>query len=237
MQTVLLVEDSPEFQIIVKNSLEIFGMNLVVASTLKEARRFLTENSVDLILLDIHLPDGDGLEFCSQLKADQRSHQIPIIFLTSKNEATDQVAGFALGAEDYISKPFHLLEFKARVESRLKKLRTSQEDAGAIRKSGLYISPMLQRAFDVSEGKERELGLTTLEFKLLFHLARNENCVFTRDQLLTSIWGHEVHVFDRTVDTHICSLRKKLAPISHLVESVTGVGYRFTNTPKSKQAA
>lgn len=223
---ILLVDDAKDDQLIVANSL---GKDhaVLIAASLAEARKTLERKSVDLILLDILLPDGNGFDFCSDLQAGQKTKAIPIIFLSVRSEVSDKVMGFQLGAEDYISKPFHVNELRARVESRLKRIGAAKMKDMSLELGSLRLSLSLQRAYSRKEGKEELLDLTPLEFKLLVYLAQHEEHVFSREHLLEVVWGKSLHVADRTVDMHVSNLRKKLVGSSHVIRSVHGVGYQF----------
>ena len=237
MQTILLVEDAAESQILVKASLSGDGLQVVCASSGAEALECLKTRTFQIILLDVNLPDTTGFELCSKIQSDKKHADVPIMFLTGMNDIPNKVTAFALGAEDFITKPFNPLELKARVSAKLNKLRKKTENEGSIRIANLHISAIHQKAYETHDTAETDLGLTTLEFKLLFHMARADGRVFTREQLLNSIWGDKVYVMDRVVDTHVCTLRKKMGASGHLVESVTGVGYCFSSARRPKLLA
>lgn len=235
MADILLVEDSKDCQILVKETLSKVA-HVRIAASLQEARSALSENRFDLIILDVTLPDGDGLEFFSKFQSQSAdSGEIPVIFLTGKTEASMQVTAFSMGAEDYIVKPLRPIEFRARVEAKLKKIASAKQSETLVVRGDLRIELGTQRAslLASANGGRRELDLTGREFKLLYHLARREGTVFSREELITAVWGESVHVLDRTVDTHIYTLRKKLGDCSHYIESEVGMGYRL-NTSRAK---
>src|SRR5262249_12088139 len=150
---------------------------------------------------------------------------LPVIFLTAKDSVSDKVLGISLGAEDYIIKPFAAIELKARVDMRLKK-QAMRRDLGQVFKRGqLEVNLTEQRVFILVDQVKTDLGLTQLEFKLLVLLSRHEEQVFTRDQILSQVWGENTSLTDRCVDTHIYSLRKKLDMYSSYIQSVYGQGY------------
>lgn len=196
-----------------------------------EARNYLRHQIPALILLDIGLPDGNGLELCAELQGESPTREIPIIFLTGQGEVAHKVTAFAMGAEDYLVKPFSPLELKARLEARLKKLQNKNGSGSTICRGMLEIDAATQRVFRLEGSIRVAISLTPKEFKLLFHLARFEDRVFSRDQLLTLAWT-DAQVYDRTVDTHISAIRKKLGHLSEYIESISGEGYRFTTTIK-----
>ncbi len=230
MNAILVIEDTSDTQLLLKKTLAGVATQVIVAGTASEARTALRTVIPDLIVLDISLPDGDGIQLCSEFLADERTKEIPILFLTGKTDVSYKLAAFSMGAEDYIEKPFNPLELRARVQARLKKAQSAKSHGETLTREFLLLDAPTQRAFNIEGGERRPIKLTPREFKLLFHLARNEDHVLTRDQLLTAVWGDAVEVFDRTVDAHISSLRKKLGTLARYILSVQGVGYRFSVT-------
>ncbi len=228
MVSVLVVEDAPEFQIMIQRTLSQSGYRVTCVSTAAEAIRELELQSFDLVLLDIVLPDGDGYRVCSRMQNDERLRSVPVFFLTGRTDVYDKVMAFSLGADDYIVKPFDPVELRARVDARLAKRRLQQTVEDCIQKGDLKINLASQKATVVQkEGVETDLRLTPAEFKLLGFLARNEGKVCSRTQLLSAVWGRDVHVLDHNVYTHICALRRKLASKTSHIESVPRMGYRF----------
>lgn len=226
MHTVLLVEDTEEAFLLVKRALG-GSVKLEWARSLAEGSRALSSSSIDLVLLDVMLPDGDGYRLCSILQADDRLKHIPVMFLTSKTSTSDKVLGFTVGAEDFISKPFDPLELKARVESRLRRLSRERQDSDVLRLGDIEINKATQRVQIYESDKPVEVDLTPIEFKLLLLLSREPHRVFSRDEIMNTIWGENVHVYARSVDTHISKLRKKMLSRHGCIESVHGTGYRF----------
>jgi DNA-binding response OmpR family regulator len=241
MADILLVEVSIDCQILVKETLSKVA-HVRIATSLQEARIALSNQRFDLILMDLSLPDGDGMEFFSQIqsRADDLG-EIPVVFLTGRAETAMQVTAFSMGADDYIVKPLRPIEFRARVEAKLKKIASLKKSETLLVRGDLKIELGTQRASIVmvsSNGAKtdpRELELTGREFKLLYHLARHEGTVFSREQLIAAVWGNSVHVLDRTVDTHIYTLRKKLGTYSSYIESEVGLGYRLNSSRAAKQ--
>ena len=230
MSEILLVEDSPEFQLLVKKSLGD-GQRLTTVGTAAEARRALAEKRFDLVILDITLPDGDGFELCTELRQEAGTADTPILFLTGRNSVTDKVNGFQRGGDDYVVKPFEPLEFRARVEARLRRkaaLPSKETLEGHISRGDLKVSVAYQKAFLAENRGDRDLGLTPIEFKLLFYFMRNEGSIVSRQQLLAAVWGNDVHVIDRIIDRHVCSLRQKLSNRASYIETVPRAGYRFS---------
>lgn len=242
MHHVLVVEDSAETRLIIAQALRSGEIQLASAGSLEEARGLLADGApFDLIVLDLALPDGNGLEFFVELQGAARTRDVPVIFLTGNEDVGSKVTAFSYGAEDYVSKPFSPLELKARVEARLRKRARPGGEPGTLDRGPIRLSVPAQRAWVVKDpagggaAGQRELALTPREFRLLYHLASHEDRVFSRQQLLDSVWGDGVHVTDRTVDTHVCSLRRKLGAQGALIVSVPGVGYRFTLQPPGKR--
>lgn len=236
MANILLVEDSEDIQEMVVSLLP--AHRVVIAPGRKRAEEELQKGRFDLLIIDVMLPDGNGFELCSRIQS-QHHEEIPVIFVTAKSDLSDKVLGFSLGADDYITKPIDPIEFRARVEARIRKalLKTSR---GARLVRGDLSIDMLTQKVQVMDGQVTKgtLELTQLEFKLLLYFAQHEEEVLTREQLLAAVWGDQTHVFDRTIDTHVSHLRKKLAQTSCSVRSVYGAGYRFTcNKPATTQSA
>ena len=173
------------------------------------------------------LPDGSGLDLCRKLKADQSTNSIPIIILTAKDDEVDKVVGFELGADDYVTKPFSVRELILRIKAILKRKVQKPEITEVEREFGeLRIDSDSHEVFVNGE----EVSLTALEFRLLKQLVDRRGRVQTRDQLLSDVWGYSADITTRTVDTHIKRLREKLGPIGKYVQTIRGVGYKFTRT-------
>ena len=225
MHKILLVEDNVDAYNLVKRALG--SSQLEWAKSLAEATRLLQTKQYDLILLDIMLPDGDGYRLCSVLQTNDQLNNCPVIFLTAKNSTLDKVMGFSVGADDFISKPFDPLELKARVDAKLRKRERDMIESDMIRVGDIEINRNTQRVSINQNGTSENIDLTPIEFKLLVMLSKEPNTVHTRDQILNHVWGESIHVYGRSVDTHISKLRKKLGPKADYIESVHGSGYRF----------
>lgn len=176
----------------------------------------------DLVLLDIMLPEEDGLSVLDRLRRDPMYSLLPVILLTAKGTEYDKVVGFDRGADDYIPKPFGMMELVARVKALLRRSAKKSDDMVC---GSLVISP--QRHTVTVDGEN--VVLTLKEFELLLLLARNANTVLTRDRLLESIWGYSFDGENRTVDVHIRTLRQKLGSAGEIIETVRGVGYKFVH--------
>lgn len=225
MHKVLLVEDSKEIFTVVRQSLSSIA-ELDWTESVNGARHLLQTHKYDLILLDIELPDGNGIQFCSEI--NMKNPKQSIFFLTSHQELSEKVLGFTAGADDYITKPFESLELRARVENKLKKVQLDQKLVSLMQWDDLEIDKNKQIVRVKVNGKFKNVDLTHLEFKLLIYLADKEENVVPRDEILNDIWGEDVHVYSRSVDTHVSKLRRKLGPASSYIQSVHGTGYKFT---------
>lgn len=229
---VLIIEDDPDISESLKYNLEREGLNTIVATTgeqgLSEALN--ERNPPLLIMLDLMLPGMSGTELCRRFRREPLTRRTPIIMLTAKGSESDRVAGLDLGADDYITKPFSVRELLARVRAVLRRLdeNTSQH----------YEDDQLTIDFadirTVCNG--RKIKLTNKEFSLLSVLAKSADRVVTRQQLLDSVWGYSYYGDARTLDVHIRRLRQKLEECGDCIETVVGVGYRFTGCAGKTQS-
>lgn len=225
MHKVLLVEDSEEYQILVSRALHDIA-EVVVAPTAREAQELLANTDVDLVLLDVGLPDRLGYELVSELRAGKEK-ELPIIILTARSAISDKVTGFSLGADDFVVKPFDVLELQARVGARLRRSAKERAERTLIQYDGLSLNVVSHEVRVRENARDHLVELTPHEYKLLQLLMMNPNVVFSRDKLLDRVWGSGRHVEDRTVDRHISSLRKKLGSRGSHVRTITGSGYKF----------
>jgi len=230
---ILVVDDETHIVELVKFNLEKEGYQVIVAYDGQSALDSVKENSPDLIILDIMLPNIDGLQVCQTLKQNSEYNKIPIIMLTAKGEEFDTVLGLEMGADDYIKKPFSPREMTARVKARLRAVKILEAKKAVGKKvkvfKDLIIVPDKYEAFI----GEEKLELTPKEFEMLNLMLSNPGKVFTREALLEKVWGYEFFGDTRTVDVHIRHLRKKLHDDSaapSYIETVRGVGYRFIET-------
>jgi DNA-binding response OmpR family regulator len=223
---ILLVDDEQSVQKLLSFPLKREGYEVVAAQDGQEALDRLSENSFDLVVLDLMLPKVDGFEVCRRLRA--RSG-VPIIMLTARAEEIDKVLGLELGADDYITKPFSLREFRSRVKAVLRRASLAREEDAPeepLQHGDLRID-FERRSVQTSKG---DVGLTYVEFEILAALARNPGRVYSRTQLLERVWGDSAYRDPRTVDVHIRHLREKLETDPRepeLILTVRGVGYRF----------
>lgn len=223
---ILLVDDEQSVQELLSYPLRKDGYEVVQARDGKEALELFGESEFDLVVLDVMMPRMDGLECCRRLRA---SSPVPIIMLTAKSEEVDKIVGLELGADDYITKPFSVREFRSRVKALLRRsamAREPDDGEGVIEEGALRIDP-LKRTVTV-DGEPVEL--TFVEFEILMALASSPGRVWSRDQLLGQVWGGSDYRDPRTVDVHIRHLREKIEkePASpEYLLTVRGVGYRF----------
>ena len=225
MKTILLVDDAPEIQIAVQVALGS-GFQCVACIDTKSALEQLQQRRFDLTIIDIVLAEGTGFELLAQIRQKPTLQNLPVIFLTSKANPSDKVLAFAVGADDYIVKPFEPLELRARVDAKLKRMNEPQIVRGQFR-----LNLGTQQAFIQSDAQETEAELTPNEFKLLAYFLINEGQILSREKILNSVWGQSLHVTDRTIDTHVYALRKKLGGSASCISSVFGEGYRFQTSP------
>ncbi|HVP58245.1 MAG TPA: response regulator [bacterium] len=219
---VAVVDDEPDIVNLVSLNLEKAGFETKGFADALGLIKFLERRLPDLVVLDVMLPDIDGLEVCRQLKGEPRTAGIPIIMLTAKGDETDRVVGLELGADDYITKPFSVRELVARVKAVLRR----GADRGVAQETKVVGSLAIDPArFEVTVSG-RKIELTSSEFKILSFLASKPGRVFSRDQILDNLWGREKAVVDRTVDVHIRNLRAKLGKAASLIRNVRGVGYK-----------
>ena len=227
-QKILIIEDEPDIRETLVYNLSREGYDILSASSLLEARSQIESNTFSLILLDLMLPDGSGLDLCREIKSDKYKSSIPIIILTAKDDEVDKVVGFELGADDYVTKPFSVRELILRMKAVLKRGEKKSDNVEVQRQFGqLSIDTESHEVFV----DNNEIILTALEFKLLCQLVDRRGRVQSRDQLLSDVWGYSAEVTTRTVDTHIKRLREKLGSMGKYVQTIRGVGYKFTRTP------
>lgn len=223
-ERILIVEDDKHISKLVKYNLEKAGFECTVATTGEKALEILDKEPVDLIILDIMLPKMDGFQACKQIKQDKKFSHIPIIMLTAKGEEVDRVVGFELGADDYVVKPFSPRELVLRLKAILKRGKSKEVTKDILIHEKLKVDIPRHKVF--IDKKEKEL--TQMEFKLLTTLMQRKGKVQTRDRLLDDVWDIAAEVTTRTIDTHIKRLRQKLGKMGKLIETVRGIGYRFS---------
>ncbi len=222
-KNIFVLDDEPDI-------LELISIHLRKANfrvkTFAEADTFLRAlraECPDLIILDLMLPDADGMDICRHIKNNPKLNSIPIIMLTAKTDETDRILGLELGADDYVTKPFSPRELVARVKAVLRR-KTEQGEAKTIKIGDAIVIDPQRFTFEI-EGKP--IDLTSTEFKILEMLAERKGWVFTREQILNALWGQDKAVIDRTVDVHIKHIRDKLGKHGRFIRNVRGVGYKI----------
>ena len=220
---VAVVDDEPDLVTLVELHLKQAGFQVRGFGRGDDFFRFIASTVPDLVILDLMLPDADGLDICKALKADARTARVPVVMLTARGDEFDRVLGLELGADDYVTKPFSPKELVARVKAVLRRPETRESTRVKELADGVVMD--LDK-YEVRSNRGR-INLTTAEFKILAVLAEHRGWVFSRDEILNRLWGSEKAVIDRTVDVHITNLRKKLGKAGRLIENVRGVGYKL----------
>ncbi len=220
---ILVVDDEPDIRKLVELNLSREGFDVVAVDRGEAALDAARRHRPQLLVLDLMLPDLSGTEVCRRLRSDPELADIPVLMLTARSEEIDRVVGFEVGADDYVTKPFSVRELVLRVRAILRRHPSGETEPEQIHRDGLVIDVSAHRVWVAGE----ELQLTATEFKLLLNLARSAGRVRTRGQLLQEVWDMPPHLNTRTVDTHVKRLREKLGPVSELIQTVRGVGYRF----------
>lgn len=227
MYDILLIEDSKDIYYMVDQSINAIA-NLTWSKTVEDAQSQVLKKKFDLIIIDIGLPDGNGLQLCSSFQS--RFARTPIFILTGEHDLAQKVLGFSAGADDYITKPFELLELRARISAKLHKNDQISESLETLKWKELMINSNRHEVTIFNESESTNADLTALEFKILLFFAHRTENVLTRDVILDGIWGENTYVNHRTVDTHMSKLRKKLHSASDTIKSVHGKGYKFSPT-------
>lgn len=224
-ETILVVDDEQDVLDLVVYNVRKAGYKAVWATDGQAALQKARDELPSLVVLDLMLPKMDGTEVCKLLKSDAKTAHIPIIMLTAKAEEMDRVVGLEIGADDYITKPFSPRELLLRIRLILKRTRGESKPT-EILKFGELVLDTARHGVTV---KNKEVILTATEFKLLSTLMERRGRVQTRDRLLTDVWGYEGDIDTRTVDTHVRRLREKIGAAADYIETVRGVGYRFSD--------
>ena len=225
---ILIIEDEPDIRKTIDYNLSKESFEVFQAASIAEGEQAIQQHKPDLVILDLMLPDGSGLTLCRDIKSDPATKNTLVILLTAKADELDRVIGFELGADDYVTKPFSVRELILRVKAILKR-RASEELQPA---DPSYTFGALNLNLEAHQVfiNDLEVGFTALEFRLLKHLIDRKGRVQSRDQLLEEVWGYSAEVTTRTVDTHIKRLREKLGSAGEYIQTIRGVGYRFSKT-------
>lgn len=231
MTKIYCVEDDESVRELVVYALQSSGFEASGFVTADEFFPALKKSLPDLVLLDIMLPGIDGMEILKKLRQDSQTQHLPVIMLTARTSEYDKITGLDSGADDYVAKPFGVMELIARIKAVLRRADRQAVSPGAgadelTAGSGLLT---LNHGFHKVYVNGREVTLTLKEFELLYYLLQNKNIVISRDKIMDEVWDYNYAAETRTVDVHIKTLRQKLGPASRLIETIRGVGYKITD--------
>jgi two-component system phosphate regulon response regulator PhoB len=224
-ERILVVDDEPDLLELVRVNLVQAGFAVATAATGREALDSFRREVPHLVVLDLMLPDIPGTEVCRKIRSDPTGARIPVIMLTARGDEVDRVVGFELGADDYVTKPFSPRELVLRVRAVLRRQSQPNDESDTLEQGSLRLDSTRHRCFVDDD----EIELTAKEFDLLDYLMRRPGRAMTRDQLIDAVWGSEITVTTRTIDTHLKRLREKLGDAGTTIETVRGVGYRFSD--------
>lgn len=225
-ELILVIDDEMHILELVKYNLEKEGYNIIVSTRGEDGLDTIERVRPDLVILDLMLPDIDGLEICKRIRENNSTAALPVLMLTARSSETDKVLGLETGADDYLTKPFGVRELTARVKALLRRFSRSPEEPGLINVGPLTIDTGAFRAYK----NNREITLTSKEYELLKSLVLNRGRILTRDHLLNKVWGYDFLGDTRTVDVHIRRLRRKIeddAKSPRFIQTARGIGYSF----------
>lgn len=224
VQTILVVEDESSIAEVITYNLEKEGFRVLWQRDGRDGLQKAQSAQPDLVILDLMLPGLDGLQVCQQLRSDSRTQNIRILMLTARAEETDEIVGFNMGADDYVTKPFKVKPLIHRIKALLRRNENSPARKDVLAVHGIEID---RQHFTVKSDGE-ELEVTPTEFRLLWTLANQPGRPFSRHELMDTSRGEDANALERTIDVHVRSLRRKLGPHADVIETVRGIGYRFT---------
>jgi two-component system, OmpR family, phosphate regulon response regulator PhoB len=222
-QTILIIEDERALVEVLTYNLRKEGFEVQSATDGQDGLRKAQTNLPDLVILDLMLPIVEGLEVCRVLKTGARTRDIPLLILTARSEEIDEVVGFQMGADDYVTKPFKIKPLIQRIKALLRRKKNATSEGEVVAAAGIEINRTQHRASVAGV----ELTLTPTEFRLLWALVRQPGRAFSRHELMEAAMGDDALVLERTIDVHVKSLRQKLGDKADQIETVRGVGYRF----------
>ncbi|PIQ08890.1 MAG: DNA-binding response regulator [Ignavibacteriales bacterium CG18_big_fil_WC_8_21_14_2_50_31_20] len=221
---ILVVDDEKDIVEFIQYNLEKEGFEVITAHNGNEALEAIKEKP-DLVVLDVMMPGIDGYEVCEKIRLEDKYKSIPILLLTAKTREQDEIRGLELGADDYITKPVSIQKLIARIKSNI---RQSESNITEISNGIIEVGPIkIDREAYIVYLNAEKIVFPRKEFEIIYYLANKPGKVIPREQLLSSIWGDDVFVGDRTIDVHVRKIREKLDKYSNLIETVKGVGYRF----------
>ena len=232
-RTALVVEDEPEIADLVKFHLEREGVDVTITRSGRRALELARKSIPDLLVLDLMLPDLDGLEVCRRLKENDETKKIPVVMLTARGSEADIVAGIEMGADDYVTKPFSPRVLMARLQNAMRKhgIPGVEQHDGVLVRCGGKLTIDKERHVVICNGET--ISLTITEFEMLFMLAKRPGFVRTRDQIISTVHGPLTVLSQRTIDVHITAIRRKMQDLGDSIETVRGVGY-FVPVPENK---
>ena len=228
-QKILIIEDERALQEVLTYNLEREGFEVALAADGQDGLRKARSFEPGLILLDLMLPVIDGLEVCRQLRADAKTQGIRILMLTARSEEVDEIVGFNMGADDYVTKPFKVKPLIHRIKALLRRAGADQQSRDVVSIHGIEV----ERVNHTAKVHGELVDLTPTEFRLLWSLARAAGRPFGRNELMDHCRGEDANALERTIDDHIRSLRQKLGSLGDVIETVRGVGYRFRGESES----
>lgn len=228
-QRITIVEDEPALVEVLQYNLAKEGFDVAVATDGAAGLQLIQQSLPDLVILDLMLPGLDGLQVCRQIRSGPRTQDTRVLMLTAKSEEVDEIVGFSIGADDYVSKPFKLQPLLHRIKALLRRSPSERQTSERVAVDGIEI----ERQDHVAKVDGEELQLTPTEFRLLWTLTNQPNRAFSRNELMSRSRGEDAMSFDRTIDVHIRSLRQKMGDRSNVIETVRGIGYRFRSSVSS----
>jgi len=223
-ELIAIVDDEPDIVELVSIHLKKNNFDVKTFFNGKDFLDFLQQTVPSLVILDLMLPDTDGLQICTRIRHEDRLKHLPVIMLTAKGDETDKIVGLEMGADDYVTKPFSPKELVARVKAILRRGIKEEQSEDIIRIAGRLVIDTNRFSLTVDD---KPVVLTTTEFRILQILAGRMGWVFSREQLLSQLWGNDKTVIDRTIDVHIKHLREKLGDAGDIVKNIRGVGYKL----------
>ena len=229
---ILIIEDERALQEILVYNLEREGFEVSVSGDGQDGIRRARATEPDVILLDLMLPVIDGLEVCRQLRADAKTQGIRILMLTARSEEVDEIVGFNMGADDYVTKPFKVKPLIHRIKALLRRTASDLQSREFVAIHGIEVD----RVNHIAKAGGQILDLTPTEFRLLWALARAAGRPFGRNELMDHCRGEDANALERTIDVHVRSLRQKLGELGDVIETVRGIGYRFRGETESAAA-
>ncbi|HEY7533878.1 MAG TPA: response regulator transcription factor [Nitrospiraceae bacterium] len=227
---ILIIEDEQDILQLVKLYVEKEGFRTVTATTGTEGIKQVKQEKPDLVILDLMLPELDGIEICKRLRSAPETATLPIIMLTAKAEESDTVIGLELGADDYVTKPFSPKALMARVKALFRRLERKPDERLTQYQYGKLVMDLARHEVTFNT---KDIPLTAKEFGLLEHLLRNPGRVLTREVLLNTVWGYDYYGTTRTVDVHIRRLKQKIPLLNEAITSVKSLGYKLKEVDRT----